>query len=110
MLEHSRKMILVPEEEYSKLTSGKHIENFEEQKLQYGGNIEKPNEGNIMETKVKKKPELDKSRKFLYIALQIAMTQGYNNDFNIVDLNGYAIDGSDILNLINHSLTNEKLI
>ena len=60
-------------------------------------------------TKKRIERDIDKIQKLILIVLKIARHNGYDENFNLLDENGKVIDKSDLVSLLNHSLTHQKL-
>ena len=89
-MNHSRKMILVPEQSlktYNKLSK---------------------NTNNPSSSRTETDRDLNKIERILNIVLKLAIIGGYNEDFNIIGRNGDPIENSSIVTLINLALNHEN--
>src|SRR5882757_678321 len=89
-MNHSRKMILVPE-----------------QSLKTYNKISKNNENN-KNVRMETDRDLNKIERILNIVLKLAIIGGYNEDFNIIGSDGNPIINSSIVTLINSALNHEN--
>ena len=92
-MNHSRKMILVPEQ--SLKTYNKLSKNSE-------------NNRNTRTQRTETNNDLSKIERILNIVLKLAIIGGYNEDFNIIGRDGNPINDSSIVTLINLALNHEN--
>ena len=91
-MNHSRKMILVPEQSlktYNKLSKN-------------------TNTDNPRSSRMESDRDLNKIERILNIVLKLAIIGGYNEDFEIIGRNGNPIENSSIVTLINLALNHEN--
>jgi hypothetical protein len=98
-MQHARKMVVMPYESVPKNNP------IQAKQAPYIIN-------DLSETKENKKPDkvVDKIRRILNIIYKLAHINGYELDGRIIDLNGNPIINSNIVDLINHSLSYGKVL
>lgn len=95
-MENTRKMVLVPAESIPTTTP------MEAKQAPYFVKTD--------ELKNKINKPIDKTKRLFKIALKLALINGYDPDFKLIDINGNLVANSDIELLINHSLSHGKLL
>lgn len=87
-MNHTRKMVIVPEESLRK--------------------TQEPEQPKTEKKRIER--DFDKVHKIILIALKLARHNGYNDDLKLIDEDGNVLERSDLVSLLNHALTHQKLL